>query len=219
MGGFDPTRFLVKFDIRVKSAFFKTVIFSLVRFYSFGLIDVIDAFLYEMASIAVLGFIDEKAFHPVRHSWFVEGAMLAVRREIGMVVAEDDTILPRIAFQSPLWFVCRFFRIRNIRRFLIGGYKIALAVPAVARPVFVPERMLYGEHGVPEYLVVRPRMNAGGLYPFEVREYVLFTQELLPVGCMMCTDNRRVIFRPEPWFYQVCCYKVLLSLVLFWFLS
>ena len=55
---------------------------------------------------------------------------------------------------------------------LVGRRERALAVPSVARPVFVPERVVDGSDRVPKELMVGARIGRCGWHPFEVGQYV-----------------------------------------------
>ena len=75
-----------------------------------------------------------------------------------MIVGKQFAVRSRIVIQSGVWLVLVVF-VRKWCRFLIGGCKVALAIPPVARSVDVPERIVNRSDGIPKWAVVSPRMN------------------------------------------------------------
>ena len=120
---------------------------------------------------------------------FVEGAVVAVLWEIGVVIGEEGTGLGGIAGETGMGSVARrrnrrergLFFGRDGRGRLVGGGEGAFAVPAVAGAVLVPEGVVDGEDGVPVETVVCSWIGGCGWEPFEVGEDVLLGEELLPL--------------------------------------
>ena len=119
----------------------------------------------------------------------VEGAVVAVFWEIGVVLGEDGAGLGGVASETGMGGVARrrnrrerglFFR-RDGRGRLVGGGEGTFAVPAVAGAVLVPEGVADGKDGVPVETVVCSWIGGCGWEPFEVGEDILLVEELLPL--------------------------------------
>lgn len=121
-----------------------------------------------------------------------------------MGIGKEDAIRSRVVIQPRLRFTI-IVLIRQLRRFLVGGREVALAVPSVARPVYAPERVVDGPYGIPIRPMISTRVQGGGRHPFEVGQDIAFAEELLPVGCLMCPQHRRVIFSLQPVPHLVRC--------------
>ena len=107
---------------------------------------------------------------------FVEGAVVAVLWEIGVVLGEDGTGLGGVASETGMGGVARrrnrrergLFFGRDGRGRLVGGGEGTLAVPAVAGAVLVPE----GVVGIAKHLAVFCQKNPPHFSP-------LFSQQSL----------------------------------------
>ena len=138
---------------------------------------------------------------------FVEGAVVAVLWEIGVVLGEDGTGLGGVASETGMGGVARrrnrrergLFFGRDGRGRLVGGGEGTFAVPAVAGAVLVPEGVADGKDGVPVETVVCSWIGGCGGEPFEVGEDVLLVEELLPLGGLAGTEDCCVVFCFEPW--------------------
>lgn len=141
---------------------------------------------------------------------FVEGAVVAVLWEIGVVLGEDGTGLGGVASETGMGGVARrrnrrergLFFGRDGRGRLVGGGEGAFAVPAVTGTVLVPEGVVDGENGVPVETVIGSWIWGCGGEPFEVGEDVLLGEELLPLCGLAGTEDccvGCVVFCFEPW--------------------
>ena len=111
-------------------------------------------------------------------------------REHGLVGA-------RVGIESRLRIACLVCG-RHGGAWLVGGSERALAVPSVARPMLIPEWVRDGADGIPENLVVGPRIGRRGRHPFEVGEDIGLADELLPVGRLVGTNDGGVVFGAQP---------------------
>ena len=137
----------------------------------------------------------------------VEGAVVAVFREIGVVLGAEGTGLGGVAGQTGMGSVARLRNRRERWLFfggdgrgrLVGGGEGAFAVTAVAGAVLVPEGVADGKDGVPVETVVCSWIGGCGGEPFEVGEDVLLVEELLLLGGLAGTEDCCVVFCFEPW--------------------
>ena len=119
----------------------------------------------------------------------VEGAVVAVLGEIGVVLGENGAGLGGVAGETGMGIVARrrnrrgrwLFFGGDGRRGLVGGGEGTLAVPTVAGAVLVPEGVADGKDGVPVETVVCSWIGGCGWEPFEVGEDILLVEELLPL--------------------------------------
>ena len=86
---------------------------------------------------------------------------------------------------------------------LVGGFEGAVAVPAVARAVLIPEGMVDGKDGVPEDLMVGTGMDGGGWHPSEIGEDIGLGLELLPLDGLLGTEHSCAVLGLEPRAYLV----------------
>ena len=99
-----------------------------------------------------------------------------------MRLVEDLPRLGRVATESTL----RLLIVRIVGDGcdgFVGGFERAFAVPAVARAVFVPERVVDGARQLlfPKPLVLGFRVGRCGRHPAQVRQNVAVALELQPV--------------------------------------
>lgn len=175
--------------------------------YPFNFIFTIDASIDIWTVVAVFCLRLEDGAESGFDVGFVEGAVVAVLGEIGVVLGEDGAGLGGIAGETGMGSVARRRNRRERWLFfggdgrggLVGGGEGTLAVPAVAGAVLVPEGVVDGEDGVPVETVVGSRIGGGGGKPFEVGENVLLGEELLPLGGLTGTEDGCVVFCFEPW--------------------
>ena len=122
--------------------------------------------IYIGAMVAVFYTCCEHVLQPCFDSRIIEGAMLAIGGEIGVVTGKDGLALAGIVFQAGLGVVSRRRTVGhsgwNGGGGLVGGGEVALAVPAVAWAVTVPERVVDGKDGVPEGAVVLTGVGGRG---------------------------------------------------------
>src|SRR5574344_1547472 len=123
-----------------------------------------------------------------------------------MGVREELCILSRIVIQTGLRFVYRLDIIGYASRFLVSLLQGAFAFPTVLGMMLIPERIIHRPDCSPEYHVVGPGMQTGSGHPLELREYILFTFEPLPVRRLMCTKDRRIVLGTKPWAVLVGSY-------------
>ena len=99
----------------------------------------------------------------------VEGAVVAVLGEIGVVLGEEGAGLGGVAGETGMGIVARrrnrrerwLFFGGDGRGWLVGGGEGTLAVPAVAGTVLVPEGVVNGKDGVPVETMVGSRIGGG----------------------------------------------------------
>ena len=115
-----------------------------------------------------------------------------------MLLVEYLSFLAGICLQSFRGFVLGVSVIRHFRCGLVGGRELALAVPAVSGPVFVPEGIVHGAHRPPEHAVVGAGVWGCGRQPFEVGQHVLLLFELPPACGKMGAVNGRVVLGAQP---------------------
>ena len=72
--------------------------------------------------------------------------------------------------------------------------------------MLVPERIIDGTYGSPEYAVVRSRVHGCGGHPFEVGQDILLPLELPPVGRLVRPYDGRVVFGTQPVYHLVVSY-------------
>ena len=118
-----------------------------------------------------------------------------------MFLREELPILTRIILQPTLRLVSSYLCIcRQRSNRVIGRLERAFAVPAVARSVFVPKRVIDGARQLtlPEHAVLCLRIGRHRRHPSEVGHDVLVAFKLSPVGCVVCSDNGSVILCLQP---------------------
>lgn len=163
-----------------------------------------------MASFTLCTTIMEESSPKVNHPLpFIESTRLAVLRKVRMLLRKDLPILTRIVLQPTLRLVASYLCIcRQRSNRFIGRLERAFAVPAVARSVFVPKRVIDGARqlALPEHAVLCLRIWRNGRHPSEVGHDVLVALKLSSVGCIVCSDNGGVIFRLQPGIKEVVGY-------------
>ena len=135
--------------------------------YPFNFIFTIDASIDIWTVVAVFDLCFEEGVESGLDVGFVEGAVVAVLGEIGVVLGEDGAGLGGIAGETGMGSVARrrnrrerwLFFGGDGRGWLVGGGEGTLAVPAVAGAVLVPEGVVDGEDGVPVETVVGSRIG------------------------------------------------------------
>ena len=142
--------------------------------------------------------ITEDCLYPIFEA-FVERARTTTIREIWMIVTECVAILSGVVLESALWRVDAVEVIGTVDG-VVGLLKGTLAVPSVAGVVFGPEGVVDGEREL-----LFPKLPVGGFgiggccrHPSEVRHDVLVTEERLPVGRVVGSDDRGVVLCAEP---------------------
>lgn len=156
-----------------------------------------QASVYIRAVVAILRPVHEHAAQPALQPRLIEVTRAAGLGEIRMALREHRLVGSRVGVQSGVW-VVRLAGGGCFGTRFVGAGERALAVPPVARAVLVPERVVDGEDGIPEHLMVGTGMGRCGRHPLEVGEHVRLADKLLPVGCLMCPDDRHVVFGAEP---------------------
>lgn len=161
----------------------------------------IQASVNEGAVVAVLLAVGESSEDAVLDVGLtVEAALGARFREIRVIVAESVSVAPGVVFQSALRPEPVEFRLEFRRCRFVGLSKRALAVPAVARMMFVSKRVAdrQREAAFPKGTVRAFGRWRRGRHPSQVWHHVLVAFEPSPVGGVMGAYECRVVLRAQP---------------------
>ena len=105
-----------------------------------------DAGIYirTVHALAFLSLSLEYVCNACLYSWPIEGTMLAVCGEIGVVIRKDSLALSGVILQAGLGVIPSGETAGHTRCRFVGRGEVTLAIPAVAGPVLIPERMVDG---------------------------------------------------------------------------